>query len=186
MALPGPSGVGKSLLMLQLAGLSPSTSVLLNGARPDALDEDTLRARVSMLPQRSSLLAGTVRDNLSLSGEFTDAQMWRALQTVALADVFEARDGLETQLGDGGSGLSGGQSRRLALARNILKKSDILLLDAPTEGLDAATAEAVLQGIREALPDALIIAATHDRADDPRFDRTINLSQQVGDIVTKT
>ena len=176
VALTGPSGVGKSMLLLQIAGLLPSSGVLLKGLRPDAYADDTLRGIVSMLPQRSSLIAGTVRDNLSLSGDFSDAEMWNALQAVVLADAFSARDGLDTKLGEGGSGLSGGQSRRLALARNLLQTFDILLLDEPTEGLDAETADAVMQGVRAALPDTLIIAAMHDGADHPVFKKSIELS----------
>ena len=176
MALTGPSGVGKSMLLLQIAGLLPSSGVLLKGLRPDAYADDRLRSVVSMLPQRSALIAGTVRDNLSLSGDFTDAEMWNALRTVVLADALIARDGLDTKLGEGGSGLSGGQSRRLALARNLLKTVDILLLDEPTEGLDADTADAVMQGVRAALPDTLIIAAMHDGADHPVFKKSIELS----------
>ena len=176
VALTGPSGVGKSMLLMQIAGLLPSSDVLLKGLRPDAYADDRLRSVVSMLPQRSALMSGTVRDNLSLSGDFTDAEMWTALQSVVLANALRSRDGLDTKLGEGGSGLSGGQSRRLALARNLLKKSDILLLDEPTEGLDSDTADAVMQGVRGALPNALIIAAMHDGADHPVFRKTIKLS----------
>ena len=176
VALTGPSGVGKSMLLMQIAGMLPSTGVLVKGHRPVAYDDDALREIVSMLPQRSSLIAGTVRDNLLLSGDFTDAEMWNALRTVVLADALIAREGLDTKLGEGGSGLSGGQSRRLALARNILTKSNILLLDEPTEGLDADAAEAVIQGVRDAVPYALIIAAMHIGADHPVFKKTIKLS----------
>ena len=164
------------MLLLQIAGMLPSTGVLLKGHRPDAYADDTLRTIVSMLPQRSSLITGTVRDNLSLGGEFADTEMWNALETVALADALSARDGLDTKLGEAGAGLSGGQLRRLALARNLLKESDILLLDEPTEGLDAETADTVLQAVREALPKALIIAALHHGADHPLFRRKIELS----------
>ena len=176
VALTGPSGVGKSMLLMRIAGLLPGSGVMVKGLGPDAYADETLRGIVSMLPQRSSLIAGTVRDNLSLSGDFTDAEMWNALRTVDLADALSARDGLDTKLGEGGTGLSGGQSRRLALARNLLKRSEILLLDEPTEGLDAKTADAVMRGVRSALPDALIIAAMHASADHPIFNKTIELS----------
>ena len=84
VALTGPSGVGKSMLLMQIAGLLPTSEVIVKGLRPDAYADDTLRGIVSMLPQRSSLIAGTVRDNLSLSGDFTDSEKWNALQAVVL------------------------------------------------------------------------------------------------------
>ncbi len=82
---------------------------------------------------------------------------------------------LYDQLGEAGAGLSGGQARRLALARNLLKKPALLLLDEPTEGLDAATAEKVLRGLRAFLPRATIIAAMHRGATHEIFNRTATL-----------
>jgi len=176
VALTGPSGVGKSMLLMQIAGLAQGNGIKLKGHSPDAYAETDLRAIVSVLPQRSALVSGTVRENLSLAGDFSDAEMWSVLETVFLARALQQRDGLDTRLGEGGAGLSGGQSRRLALARTMLRKSEILLLDEPTEGLDPETADAVLRNLTEALPEALIIAAMHSGAEHPVFEKTIRLS----------
>ena len=175
IALTGPSGVGKSTFLFQIAGLIESEGICIRGVAPTAWPESAIRDVVSVLPQRSALIAGTIRDNLSLAGDFEDAEMWVALNTVALAGDVEVRGGLDARLGEGGAGLSGGQGRRLCLARSILKRSDILLLDEPTEGLDQATADAVLTGVRSALPNALILAVLHKGTEHQIFDRLINL-----------
>ncbi len=92
---------------------------------------------------------------------FGDAQLWRVLEAVQLADVLRARDGLATRLGPGGAGLSGGQAKRLALARAALRRPEVLLLDEPSEGLDAPTARAMLQGLRGFLPQAGLVIVSH-------------------------
>jgi ATP-binding cassette subfamily C protein CydC len=176
VALTGPSGVGKSSLLMDIAGLGGDSGILLKGAPPGAWSEARLREMVGVLPQRSALIAGTVRDNLSLAGSYDDDAMWQALDAVALSRDIRARGGLDAALGEGGAGLSGGQARRLALARNVLKRPEILLLDEPAEGLDAAMAEAVLRGLREALPEAAILAAMHRGAEHPLFDRRIAMT----------
>ena len=133
---------------------------------------------VTLVPQRSALLAGTIRDNLSLAAaENTgDEALWEVLDTVALADTLRARDGLETRLGEGGSGLSGGETRRLTLARAILRRPRLLLLDEPTEGLDAATADRVMSNLRKSLPETAILAALHRGDRHAIFARRIGLS----------
>ena len=185
LSVTGPSGVGKSTLLMQIAGLEDSDGIAIWGRAPGTWPEDALRDRVSVLPQRSRLIAGTLRENLSLAGRFSDSDLWAALETVALADIIRNRGELDARLGEGGTGLSGGQARRLCLARCLLKRPELLLLDEPTEGLDAATADTVMVGIREALPEAVIVAAMHRGADHPVFDRKVRLAPQVGDDVTK-
>jgi ATP-binding cassette subfamily C protein CydC len=176
VVVTGPSGVGKSTLLMRIAGLDADQGIRIKGKRPSEWPEAELREVLAVLPQRSALIAGSLRDNLSLAGDFSDAELWAVLGAVALADDMRSRKGLETQLGERGAGLSGGQARRLALARIMLKNQKILLLDEPTEGLDPATATAVLRAVRRHLPEAAIIAAMHKGADHPIFDRAIYLS----------
>lgn len=177
LVLTGPSGAGKSTLLMQIAGLEDAEGIKVKGTAPQYWRDQSLRDTLTALPQRSALIAGTIRDNLSLGSPSEDDAVWVALQTVALGDVIKARGGLEARLGEGGAGLSGGQARRLALARTLLKKPQILLLDEPTEGLDDATALQVLHNIREALPHCLIVAAMHRGADHPIFYRTMRLDR---------
>lgn len=176
IVLTGLSGVGKSTLLMRIAGLDDDCGITIKGRSPSAWPEPALRDMLAVLPQRSALIAGTIRDNLSLSGAFSDAEFWAVLDTVALGVDIRDRGGLEATLGEGGAGLSGGQARRLTLARSLLKKPQILLLDEPTEGLDGNTSDAVLHGVRRALPDALIVVAMHRGVDHPIFERTVQLA----------
>ncbi len=176
VALAGPSGSGKSTLLTQIAGLEPGEGITIAGRAPTDWQEASFRDHVTLLPQRSALIAGTIRDNLSLAGPEPDETLWAALDGVALAETIRARGGLDARLGEGGAGLSGGQARRLALARCLLRRPALLLLDEPTEGLDATTADRVLTGLRRALPAAAIVVALHRGTDNPAFDEVHNLS----------
>jgi len=175
IALTGPSGSGKTSLLMQIAGLADSDGISILGRAPDHWPEAALREIIAMVPQRSALIAGTIRENLSLAANAGDDAMWRALNAVALDDVIRQRGGLNARLNEAGAGLSGGQARRLTLARAILKSPRLLLLDEPTEGLDADTANRVLTGIREALPETAILAALHRGADHSVFDMRMSI-----------
>ncbi|QYZ69563.1 amino acid ABC transporter ATP-binding/permease protein [Neotabrizicola shimadae] len=167
-ALVGPSGAGKSTLLQTIAGLLPTSGgeVYLLGHRLQDWPEDALRARLCLVPQRPALIGGTVEDNLALAATATtSAEMEAALRAVALWYPLSGRGGLRAPLGAQGAGLSGGEARRLALARAILRRPAVLLLDEPTEGLDSATAHAVLSGLRTALPQAAVVIVSH-RAED--------------------
>lgn len=179
VALIGPSGSGKSTLLLAIAGLLPSDGITIGGHPPETWDEASFRRRVTLLPQRSALMAGTIRENLCLAGDHADDELWDALEAAQLAGTIRERGGLDDRLGEGGLGLSGGQARRLALARCLLRRPDLLLLDEPTEGLDEATAAAVFAGIRGYLPEAALLVALHRGADHAVFDRTCRLDRRL-------
>ena len=164
LALIGPSGAGKSTALLLAAGLLHPTSgvIWLGDHALSEWSEAALRAQLTLIPQRATLMAGSVRQALTLAApEADDASLWATLQAVVLDQVIRTKGGLDAQLGPRGAGLSGGEARRLSIARALLRRPAILLLDEPTEGLDIATARDVLHGIRHHLPHAAILTASH-------------------------
>jgi ATP-binding cassette, subfamily C, bacterial CydC len=178
LAVTGPSGCGKSSLLQAISGFLPirEGQITLGSLPVAAWDEAALRNAVTYLPQRSALMAGTVREALHLARpSASDPELWAVLDAAALADVIDARQGLDTLLGPRGDGLSGGEARRLTLARALLRHPALLLLDEPTEGLDDTTAAKVLAGIRAYLPEAMIVMASHHPREAATADRTIVL-----------
>jgi ABC-type transport system involved in cytochrome bd biosynthesis, fused ATPase and permease components len=186
VALQGASGVGKSTVLLLAAGaIRPLSGQVLLADQPVV---SCLPGLVTLVGQRSALIQGSVAENLRLAApEADDAALWAALTAVALDGVIRGKGGLETRLGPRGSGLSGGESRRLVLARAVLRRPQVLLLDEPTEGLDHATAERVLRGIRAALPHAAVLMAAHRIEEQGAADRILHLQRgQVGSQVSDT
>jgi ATP-binding cassette subfamily C protein CydC len=177
VALTGPSGSGKTTLLLKMAGLldAGDTQIAVQGLAPNRWDEGALRNTVGLLPQRSALMAGTVRENLMLACETDDTTVLAALDAVLLSDEIRERGGLDLRLGESGSGLSGGQARRLCLARLLLRRPHLLLLDEPLEGLDEELARRVLVNIRKHLPEAGILICLHRHTDEHLFDRKYSL-----------
>ena len=167
VALIGASGAGKSTLLATIAGeIAPRCGSVL--AQPACL-----------LTQRTELFQDSLRDNLRLAApEATDEQLHAVLQAAGLQDEVRALGtGLDTRLGEGGLGLSGGQSRRLALARLLLRDVPLWLLDEPTEALDAATAHDVLQRLAQQAGGRTLLIATHLRREAALADRLVRVDQ---------
>ena len=117
-----------------------------------SLSPATRRARFAYAAQDVRLLNGTVRDNLLLAGPGSDDTLWRVLEDAALAERIRAEPlGLDMPVGANGERLSGGERRRLGLARAYLRAAPWLVLDEPTEGLDAATEAQVLKALERRL-----------------------------------
>ena len=173
VALIGASGAGKTTLLNVMAGELPVQS-------------GSVQAQASSwMTQRTELFQDSLRDNLRLAKpQATDEQLWAALEAAGLkADVMALPQGLDSMLGEGGLGLSGGQARRLALARLLLSSAPCWLLDEVTEGLDAATAADVLQRLKRAADGHTLIFATHWQREAAMADRIVQL--QSGRVVSE-
>ena len=179
LALVGPSGAGKSTLaMLMMRQLDPDAgTVCLDGADLRLLDQDLLRRHIGLLAQRPVLFRDTLAGNLRLAAPAaTDAMLFRALETAGLAEFAAGlEDGLETWIDEAASNISGGEARRIALARLVLTDCPIVILDEPTTGLDAGTARAISATLDAWLVGRTAIMITHDPALLPPHDRIIRL-----------
>jgi ATP-binding cassette subfamily C protein CydC len=149
LVLTGPSGCGKTTVLERLLGLRSPESEECRNERLLVGGEDPsthTRPAFAHAPQDAALIAGTVRANLVLAGVYSDDALWEVLADAALdARVRALPQGLDTWIGENGERLSGGERRRLSLARALLRGAPWLLLDEPTEGLDAATEALVVQ-----------------------------------------
>ncbi|SSC64375.1 thiol reductant ABC exporter subunit CydC [Ciceribacter selenitireducens] len=164
LALVGPSGSGKTTLLNVVRGLMVPAqgSVTIEGRPLDAYGEAERAACIGYLPQRTTLVSGTIADNLRIADpEASEEMLWHSLKIACLDRVVDERGGLDCQLGEAGLGLSGGERRRLALARMLLRRPRIILLDEPTEGLEEETAHMLLERLRQGFPEAAILVAAH-------------------------
>jgi ATP-binding cassette subfamily C protein CydC len=180
VALLGPSGVGKSTLAaLALKVAAPQQGrVLLGGVDLAALAAADVRSRFGWLSQTTHLFDDTIRANLMLArADADDAALWAALDAARIGEMVRALpDGLDTWVGEGGARFSGGQGRRLVLARALLSPAPILILDEPCAGLDAETERAFLATLNEVAEGRSVILITHRLTGVERLDRIWRLS----------
>jgi ATP-binding cassette, subfamily C, bacterial CydCD len=174
LVIRGPSGSGKStFLAVLMAALRPRAGTYaMEGVDTARLAGDDVRSRIAWLPQEAHVFASTIRANLAmaaprgeLSGADGEARMRAALTATGLGALLTSLpDGLDTQVGAGGTALSGGERRRLAAARALLADRDVVLLDEPTAHLDPPTAAALVRDLRTALAGRVVVCVTHDDA----------------------
>ncbi|MGR5944716.1 heme ABC transporter ATP-binding protein/permease CydC [Enterobacter sp. C4G1] len=175
IALLGRTGCGKStLLQLLTRAWDPQHgNVLFNDVPLRVFSEHALRKTVSVVPQRVHLFSATLRENLRLAApEASDDVLSAMLERVGLHKLLED-DGLNSWLGEGGRQLSGGELRRLAIARALLHDAPLMLLDEPTEGLDATTESQILDLLANAMVGKTVIMVTHRLRGLASFDQII-------------
>lgn len=180
----GQTGSGKtSILKLLTRFILPNSGVILIGGVPLALlSEQDLRRMISVVEQKAHIFANTIRHNLLLAcPEATDDDLWQVLSDVQLFDFVKSLPyGLDTWLGEFGSGLSGGQLQRLALARVFLHDAPIWVLDEPTEGLDAVTEKQIVEQIVKKSAHKTLLYITHKPATMlPHMDKVFNFNKML-------
>ncbi len=179
LLLAGHSGSGKSSLLNLLSRFwDPQSGQILLGGQPiAAYSEQGLRRQFSVVSQPVQLFAGSVRDNLQLGrADAGDDEMRDLLERLGLLDEL-GEAGLDYPIGEAGGRLSGGQRKRLALARALLRDAPILLLDEPTEGLDGASAQRAIDTLLRYRPQQTVILISHHLQALERFDRVVLLDR---------
>ncbi|HFU4055241.1 TPA: ABC transporter ATP-binding protein [Streptococcus suis] len=160
MGIIGGTGSGKSTLVDLLQALyslpTNQLSIYIDGQSPKNLKE--WRQQIAIVPQQAQLFAGTIRSNLSLGlEEISDSDLWSALEIAQAKSFIEDKGGLDSPVEAFGKNFSGGQRQRLTIARAILQKAPILILDDATSALDYLTESRLLAAIRRELPEQTLI-----------------------------
>jgi ABC-type multidrug transport system fused ATPase/permease subunit len=167
VAVVGPTGSGKSTLaglLVRLVDPADGT-VLLDGVDLRRLREGEVSDQAAFVAQGTFLFDDTVRGNVTLGAEYGDDEVWTALR-VAAADAFVAAlpEGLDTRVGERGASLSGGQRQRIALARAVVRRPRLLVLDDATSAVDPAVEARILDGLRDSEQPATVVVIAYRQA----------------------
>lgn len=177
VAILGKTGSGKStIFQLLTRNYDPTAGAIrLNFCNLADYAEATLRQKIALLSQRVHIFSSTLRDNLLMGNpNASDDALKQVLAQVELGDLLQA-EGLDLWLGEGGRPLSGGEQRRLGLARLLLSEAEIILLDEPTEGLDRETEQQILKLLFSTCQQRTLLMITHRLSAIERFDRVYRL-----------
>ncbi|MGB0721917.1 MAG: thiol reductant ABC exporter subunit CydC [Gammaproteobacteria bacterium] len=175
--ITGPSGVGKSsLINLLLRFRDPDAGrVLLGESDVRGLDGEALRAQIALVPQTPYFFSASIRENLLIADPGAD-------DARLIADfIHEQAEGLDTWMGDTGVKVSGGQARRLAVARALLKRAPLFVMDEPTEGLDTQTAHALMARLDKELEGCTVLVISHREVAGMRFDGRVEVGRVRGE-----
>lgn len=189
IALTGDSGSGKSTLAeILLRFRDYRGSITLGGRELRTLAADDLRLLIAALPQRPHLFNTTIRENILLARPQASAEELAAVVHDAVLDEWVARlpAGLDTRVGEEGSAVSGGEARRIAVARTLLKDAPLVILDEPTEGLDSDTERKLLERIDLRLKGKSLLLITHRQLPLAIVDRIITLQRNGKPVIRST
>jgi len=179
VALVGPTGCGKSTvtnLLLRFWDYAGG-SIRLGGHELRDYRGEDVRRLFAVVSQHTHLFNTTIRENLRLANpEASQGALERAAEVAQIHDIIRSwPDGYDTYVGEAGRQLSGGQARRIAIARALLKDAPILILDEPTEGLDAATEQALMASLRRLMAGRTVLLITHRTAGLEAMDRVVRM-----------
>ncbi|WP_295154169.1 ABC transporter ATP-binding protein [uncultured Ruminococcus sp.] len=169
----GKSGAGKTTIFNLILGLWRATSgnIYINDDEIGSIDMESFRDRISLVSQKTFFLHDTIYNNLTGGRDIPEEKVWEALRCVELDDIVRnMENGLDTVLGDDGMTMSGGQRQRLAIARSMLKRSDVVIFDEPTSALDKNTERIIARSIM-GIKDKMIIIISHSNCFSDQVDR---------------
>ncbi|KAF8211651.1 P-loop containing nucleoside triphosphate hydrolase protein [Mycena galopus ATCC 62051] len=177
LAVVGRTGGGKStLLMALLRAIHIEGEILIDGVNITNVARQHLRKSITVIPQEPFLLAGTVRQNVDIVGQKSDAEIWAALEAVQLKPTVTALEGsLDHELTPSGRSLSQGQLQLLAMARALLYRNKLAIFDEPTSNIDPETDIIIQNVIRSAFQDCTVMAIVHGLQNIMDFDQVIVL-----------
>ncbi len=180
IAVVGPTGAGKSTLAGLLVRLVDPVGgrVLLDGLDLRRLREGELSAQAAFVAQSAFLFDDTVRGNVTLGADVTDQDVWTALRTAAADDFVAALpEGLDTRVGERGASLSGGQRQRLALARAVIRRPRLLVLDDATSAVDPAVEARILDALRASEEPSTVVVVAYRQATIALADEVVWIEQ---------
>lgn len=176
VGLIGKTGCGKSTLLNLVTRTWEANSgkILINDIPVDQLDEATLRQTIAVVPQVITIFSDTLKQNLLIGNrQASDQQLIDVLHQVELSKLLATDQGLNLPLGQGGRALSGGEIRRIGIARALLHNSPLILMDEPTESLDQQTEQQIIELIKQICKNKTLLMVTHRLTDNPLFDRVV-------------